>query len=109
AESTYQSQPNPYLAYFWQRDTGTGFQDIPGASSPTCVQNVGLADSGTRFRCIVYGPGASATSDVATVSVTVPLTVTRIATDTLRLSWPLPPPPLPVTTFILEKTPTLSP
>ena len=109
AESTYQGQPNPYLAYFWQRDIGTGFQDIPGASSPTCVQNVGLADSGTRFRCIVYSPGASATSDVATVTVTVPLSVVPTAPNTLTLSWPLPPPPLPVTTFLLEKTATLAP
>ena len=109
AESTYQNLPNPYQAYIWQRDAGSGFTDIVGANSPTCPLNMWPADSGERFRCIVYGPGASATSAVATVTVTVPLAVARTAPNSLRLSWPLPPPPLTTTSFLLEKSATLLP
>jgi hypothetical protein len=109
AESTYLSLPNPYQAYIWQQDTGSGFTDIAGANSPTCLLNFWPADSGERFRCIVYGPGASATSAVATVTVTLPLAVARTAPNSLRLSWPLPPPPLTATSFLLEKSATLLP
>jgi len=107
ATSTYRNLPNPYMAYFWQKDTGTGFKDIPGASTSAYLFYAGLVDSGTRFRCIVYSPGASATSDVATVTVTVPLYFARTAPDTLRLSWPLPPPPLTSTSFLLERSGTM--
>jgi len=109
AESTYRYLPNSYIAYIWQRDTGAGFVDMLEATGQTNKLSLGLEDSGTRYRCLVYGPGASATSDVATVTVTVPLFVARTAPDALKLSWPLPPPPLPVTTFLLEQSPTLAP
>jgi len=109
AESTYLGQPNPYLAYFWQRDTGAGFADVAGANRATYLLYAGLADSGARYRCILYSPGASATSDVATVTVTLPLVIARTAPNTLMLSWLLPPPPLLPTTFVLEKTPALVP
>ena len=109
AESTYLSLPNPYQAYIWQQDTGSGFKDILGANSPTCALSVWPADSGTRLRCIVYGPGASATSAVATVTVTMPLAITLASPSSLKVSWPLPPPPLTTTSFLLEKSATLQP
>jgi hypothetical protein len=110
AESVYQNQPNPYMSYFWQRNTGSGFVDVPGTgSSPNLIQSIAFADSGNQFRCIVYGPGASATSAVVTVSVTVPLAYTRPTANTLLLSWPLPPPPAPFSTFLLEQSPTMLP
>jgi hypothetical protein len=109
-ESTYRGLPNPYLSYFWQRYTGGSFADIPGANSSTYTLYAGLGDSGAQFRCIVYGPGAAATSAVATVTVTLPLYVARSGPDTLTLSWPLPPPPYPpTTTFLLEKSGTMLP
>jgi hypothetical protein len=106
AESTYRDLPNPYMAYIWQQDTGTGFQDIVGAGSPTLTVNAFLDDSGTRYRCIVYSPGASATSEVATLTITLELSATRTAADTLTLSWPLPD-PLPNTSFLLERSATM--
>ena len=110
ALSAYRGQPNPDMSYFWQSDTGAGFADIPGANSASYSLYAGLADSGARFRCIVYGPGAAATSAVATVTVTLPLDVARTAPDTLTLSWPKPPPPLlPTTTFLLEGSGTMLP
>jgi hypothetical protein len=110
AESTYRGLPNPYLSYFWQRYTGGSFVDIPGPSSATYMLNAGLGDSGAQFRCIVYGPGAVATSAVATVTITLPLYVARTGPATLTLSWPLPPPPFPpTTTFLLEKSGTMLP
>jgi hypothetical protein len=109
AESTYLSLPNPYQAYIWQQDTGSGFKDILGANSPTCALNVWPADSGASYRCIVYAPGASATSGVATVTVTLPLAITLTAPSSLKVSWPLPPPPLTTTSFLLEKSATLLP
>lgn len=107
AESTYHSQPNPYMAYIWQQDTGSGFQDIVGAGSSTLTVNAFLDDSGTRYRCIVYSPGASATSEVATLTVTLELSAIQTAPDTLTLSWPVPD-PLPNMSFVLERSSTLS-
>jgi hypothetical protein len=88
ASSTYLALPNLQIAYVWQRDTGTGFADISGAYSPTYTANFDLADSGTRFRCLVYSPAASATSAVATLTVTLPVAIVRQG-STARISWPL--------------------
>ncbi|MGA2866866.1 MAG: LamG-like jellyroll fold domain-containing protein [Verrucomicrobiota bacterium] len=109
AESTYQGQPNRFMSYFWQQDTGAGFTDISGANSPTLELQVGLADSGTRYRCIVYCPGACSTSEVATVTVALPITLARPTPTTITLTWPLPPPPWTATTLTLEQTPSLAP
>ena len=110
AQSTYQYQPNQYMTYFWQKNTGSGFVDIPGsATSRTLSQNIAFGDSGTQYRCVVSGPGASATSAVATAVVTVPLSYSQTAANTLKLSWPLPPPPSPFSTFLLEHSPSMLP
>jgi hypothetical protein len=110
AESEYQFQPNRYMSYFWQRNTGSGFVDLPGTGvSPNLIQSIAFADSGNQFRCIVYGPGASATSAVVTVTVTMELTYTQPTANTLKFIWPLPPPPAPYTTFLLEQSPRMAP
>ena len=108
AQSTYKSQPNPFLSYFWQANTGSGFTDIAGANSPTCGLNLWPIDSGTTYRCIVYSPGAASTSTVATASVTLPLNIAVTGTSSLRVYWPLPPSPLTATTYVLEKANSLS-
>jgi hypothetical protein len=107
AESTYQNQPNPFMSYFWQRNTGSGFSDLPGANSPICTLNLGLADSGASYRCIVYSPGSAATSAVATATVTLELKLTQPTANSMKLTWPLPS-PLPLDSFLLEKSPTLA-
>ncbi len=109
AESTYQFQPNQIMSYFWQENTGSGFADVVGAYSPTYTFNASLADSGTDYRCIVYSPGASATSSVASLTVALPITFGLTDANTLKLVWPLPPAPLTVASYALEQTPSLSP
>lgn len=103
AESVYLNQPSPYLTYFWQRNTQDGFVDIPGAYSSTLNQQIAFSESGTQFRCVVYGLGASATTAVSTVTVTMPIAYTRPTANTIKLTWPLPPPPSPLNTFVLEQ------
>lgn len=88
ATSTYLALPNSKIAYVWQRDAGAGFQDILGAYSSTYTSTFDLADSGTRFRCLVYSPAANAISQTATLTVTLPLTIVRQG-STARISWPL--------------------
>lgn len=56
--------------YQWQLDSGAGYANISGATSssyttPTLVAN----DHGNLYRCVVTGPGGSATSTAATLSV----------------------------------------
>jgi hypothetical protein len=101
ARSTYLWRPNTALTYVWQRNTGAGWEEIFGAYDRTYSVNVSLEDSGTQFRCVVYGPGASATSDVATLTVTLPVAITRQG-DNVRISWPL-----NNAGFVLEQSPTL--
>ena len=108
AESTYKYEPNPFIAYIWQQNKGAGFVDMLDVSGPTNNLTLTLQDSGAKYRCLVYGPGASATSAVATVTVTLPLSIQKTAADTLTLVWPLPTPPMTYTSFLLEQTPSLS-
>jgi len=108
AESTYRDQPNSYISYFWQRNTGGGFADIPGANGPTVTLNLSLADSGASYRCLLYSPGAAATSAVATATVTLELKPSRPTPTTLTLTWPLPA-PLSADSFVLEQSSTLVP
>jgi hypothetical protein len=59
------------LTYQWQSNTGSGFNDIVGATaSGYTTATLSPTDDGTQFRCIVSGTCLpSATSAVATVSV----------------------------------------
>lgn len=101
ARSTYLWQPNTAMVYVWQRNIGFGWEEILGAYDRTYSVNVGLDDSGTQFRCIVYSPAASATSEVATVTVTLPVAIERQGNN-VRISWPV-----NNAGFVLERTPTL--
>ena len=114
AESTYQGKPSTFLSYVWQRDNGTGFQDITTGSfisplnQPTCLVPVGLADNGAKFRCVVQGIIASATSDVVTLTVTTNLVAqpslsAKLDGANVKISWPL-----SATGFGIESTPALS-
>jgi hypothetical protein len=61
---------NPPVFYQWYRDSGTGFASIAGANSNTYSFVALASDNGARFRAQVYIPGATATSSVATLTVT---------------------------------------
>lgn len=58
----------------WQRDDGSGFLDIPGASTPflkstLVVSNVTVADHNARFRVVATNPNNSVSSDPAILTV----------------------------------------
>lgn len=57
------------VSYQWQRDTGTGFIDIAGATSSTySIGSVSASDNNNTYRCVVSGINTlplTATSDVA--------------------------------------------
>ncbi|MEY2409969.1 MAG: hypothetical protein QOF48_2639, partial [Verrucomicrobiota bacterium] len=58
------------LKYQWQRDSGSGFTDIPGATGTNYViSQVVLGDNGAKFRAVVCTIGANTASAVATLTV----------------------------------------
>lgn len=74
-------------AYQWQ-STATGsdsWADIPGATSATHAFTASAA-TGMQYRVIATGAGGSATSQIATVSVTVPTPVVEVSKTTGLLS-----------------------
>jgi hypothetical protein len=61
----------------WQRDTGDGvtFTNIPDAATSFLISSITLtnldpADSGAKFRVVATNPNGTATSDLATLTVT---------------------------------------
>jgi hypothetical protein len=60
------------LTYQWQKDSGSGFADIAGATSASYTTPVTTAaDEGSRFRVVVSNPVSSATSSEVTLTVLV--------------------------------------
>ncbi len=75
ASFTVAATGTPTLAFQWQRN-GT---DIPGANGSTyTLTATTLADSGAAFRAVVANAAGSATSDAATLTVTVSVPVLTI-------------------------------
>jgi len=59
------------LSYQWQRDAGSGFANIAGATASSyTIGSTSLSDSGDRFRVIVRNGAGSVTSSSATLTVT---------------------------------------
>jgi hypothetical protein len=102
ATSTIGGQPNSTYAYQWQRDDGAGFVDVLNATGATNTFQVTLADTGAKLRVVVFTPGGSITSQVAGLTVSLPLALTREASG-LTISWPA-----PATGFVLEQCTSLS-
>jgi hypothetical protein len=66
---------SPEVFYQWQKDG----VDITGATAPRYVTPpLALADGGASYRCLVCIPGASVTSDPATLAVTADTTLPTI-------------------------------
>jgi hypothetical protein len=83
AESTLHGDPMP-ISYQWQRDDGTGFVDIPGATGASFTIYPKAADFASTFRALLSTPGAIVTTDpvklVTSISTTPPdLAVTIVA------------------------------
>jgi hypothetical protein len=79
------------IAYQWQRDAGSGFEDIPGATASTLSFTPQASDDGTHYRVIVSTVGASVTSTSALLTVIVAppaLTITVASPSSVVLSWP---------------------
>ena len=91
------------FAYQWQRFISGSWTDIAGATSSnyvTAVLNVG--DNGAQYRALVFIPGASTTSTVATVSVGLPRLTIRREPPNAVLSWSS-----AFTGFTLESSPVV--
>lgn len=57
----------------WQADTGSGFTDIPGATSPVyTVTNASAVTHAGTYRAVVTNTNGSATSGTAVVSISIP-------------------------------------
>ena len=68
--ATVGGQPATSIFYQWYRmNPGGAWTPISGANSATYAPVVNLGDNGAKFRVAVYVPGATATSDEATLSV----------------------------------------
>ncbi len=81
------------LAYQWQRLVGGVFTDIAGATSSNYVTAaLSNPDNGSQYRALVFIPGASATSAVATVTIGggAPTLRSTYSNGTLTLSWDAP-------------------
>jgi hypothetical protein len=75
------------LSYQWQRDSGAGFVDIVGANANDYTFVPAPVDNGSRFRCLLYAPGSTATSAVVTLTIVLPaLSIVRTAGNII-LSW----------------------
>ncbi len=81
------------LAYQWQKLIGGTFTDIAGATSSNYLTAaLSGADSGSQYRALVFIPGASATSAVATVTIggAAPTLRSSVSGGVLTLSWDAP-------------------
>jgi len=87
------------LSYAWQRDCGTGFIEIYGANEAIYRFVPSATDNGCRYRCLLFTPGATATSEVATLTLVLPsITITHNNADVI-LNW---------TESVLQKTETVT-
>ena len=94
ATGTVSSGPAP-LAYQWQRNVGGTFVNIAGANSSNYVTGIlTVGDSGSQYRALLFIPGATATSAVATVTVgstpTGPTLRSTYSNGVVVLSWDAP-------------------
>ena len=88
AEGAIEYAPNQPIAYQWQRDCGTGFTDVRGATNAIVSFAPLAADAGCRFRCQVELPGLRLTSEAATLKTPSPrLEIRREAGLSIVLTW----------------------
>jgi hypothetical protein len=87
ATGNYKGNPNPPFGWQWQKDTGAGYVDIPGANTSTLTIYPAQSDNGAKIRCIVYIPGASAISPSATLTVGPDLDIVQTSPGNVTLSW----------------------
>jgi hypothetical protein len=81
AQGAWSGAGNSYT-YAWQRDSGSGFTDIAGATST--VYTIGVADENARLRVVV-----TATNPDATVAAASPATITVAGAPPVSLTAPM--------------------
>ncbi len=70
------------LTYQWQSDTGSGFEDISGATGSSYTTDALTAgDDGNQYRCVVTGTCGSSTSDAGTLTVAADTSITADPQD----------------------------
>lgn len=71
---TFTAEASPaYADVQWQRDTGSGWANIAGATSTSYTTGtLSTADSGHRFRAVFSQPAGSEFTNAATLTVTAP-------------------------------------
>src|SRR5207244_2611930 len=63
---------NPAPTVQWQVDTGSGFSDLPGATSTTLSFTATAGQNGNKYRAVFTNGCSTATSAAATLTVTCP-------------------------------------
>ncbi len=82
ATFTAAASGSPAPSVQWQVDTGSGFADLPGATSTTLhLSAVTVAMDGNRYRAVFTNPAGSATTAAATLTVTAGPVVTTDPVD----------------------------
>ncbi len=61
----------PPLSYQWQRNTGTGWSNVSGATTSTYSFTAQMSHNGNQYRCRVTNSCGTATSNAATLTVKV--------------------------------------
>ncbi len=91
------------FAWQWQRFIGGTWTDLAGATSSNYVTAaLNVSDNGAQYRALVFIPGASTTSSVATVSLGLPRLSIRREPPNAVLSWSS-----SFTGFTLESSPVV--
>lgn len=91
------------FAWQWQRFISGSWTDLSGATSSNYTTGVLLAgDNGAQYRALVFIPGTSTVSAVATVSIGLPRLSIRTVPPNAVLSWSS-----SFTGFTLESSPVL--
>ena len=94
---------NAPIAYQWQRKISGVWTDLSGANSSNYVTvALGVPDNGAMYRTLIFIPGASTNSAVATVSIGLPTLGIQLNDGNTILSWSA-----AFTGFTAECTPVL--
>ncbi len=75
------------ISYQWQRNTGSGFVDISGATSSTYTHTSSFGENGYSYRCVLTNAAGSATSNdvVLTVNSAAPVIYFSLSQDRSKI------------------------
>ncbi|GAA1934409.1 hypothetical protein GCM10009797_29740 [Nocardioides hwasunensis] len=82
ATLSVQARGYPAPSYQWQRDTGSGFAPVAGATEASYAVTARAGDDGARYRVTLTNSVGQSVSRVAILTVNAPPTFTSAATTT---------------------------